>query len=260
MQPIHLPKPCTENWASMHPVDKGRFCDSCKKNVHDLTQASLPELTQILRQHDFQLCGRIHESQLQSYNRWVEQQNHFFSFSNFRTAISSISLLVLSICTAPLKKSYSVTATYVRSEFCNEEDRLVMANLPPTDSIRVININVVDSSNDIVIGAVVETIDSLGKAVGGTVTDMEGKAIVDTKLQSGYLRIKYIGLLAQKIAFNDKDVFFKVQLKEDPNVVYEIVSSGYMCSPPKPLWKRVLFFPYYQTNKLYWKIKNRPRN
>jgi hypothetical protein len=52
MRPIHLPiaEPCHEDWDAMTPRERGRFCDRCSKDVHDLSGMTEDEAREFLRE------------------------------------------------------------------------------------------------------------------------------------------------------------------------------------------------------------------
>jgi hypothetical protein len=61
---LKLQTPCDENWENMTPNEKGRFCDSCSKNVIDFSQMSLTEITKIMKKSDDNICARVSKKQL----------------------------------------------------------------------------------------------------------------------------------------------------------------------------------------------------
>jgi hypothetical protein len=65
---LNISEPCPENWQLMTPTEKGRFCDSCQKNVFDFTKATDRQILKALDNKE-NVCGRFKASQL---NRTIE--------------------------------------------------------------------------------------------------------------------------------------------------------------------------------------------
>lgn len=76
MNYIKIQTPCSEDWNAMQPNDRGAFCQSCAKNVIDLTRMSNTEIHSVLRENQHQsICTRIQNEQLDSLNLEFERWN-----------------------------------------------------------------------------------------------------------------------------------------------------------------------------------------
>ncbi len=82
---INMPTPCHESWDKMKPVEKGRYCDSCQKQVVDFTKMNdLQLITFFQKSSKGTMCGRFMQDQLdrnidipQKRIPWVK---YFFQF------------------------------------------------------------------------------------------------------------------------------------------------------------------------------------
>lgn len=61
---ITIPAPCHENWDSMTPDEKGRFCSVCSKTVRDFTNAPDEEIIDAFSGSSENICGNFNPSQL----------------------------------------------------------------------------------------------------------------------------------------------------------------------------------------------------
>lgn len=61
-----IANPCHENWNKMTPTEKGKFCQSCSKEVVDFTKKSKEDVIQYLENYkgDGQTCGQFTASQI----------------------------------------------------------------------------------------------------------------------------------------------------------------------------------------------------
>lgn len=71
---ITIPKPCHENWHTMTPKEKGRFCGSCSKTVVDFTKKTTTEIQDYLTENRNQkTCGHFYKKQLDAITIEIPQ-------------------------------------------------------------------------------------------------------------------------------------------------------------------------------------------
>lgn len=58
---LRIAKPCTVEWASMSGDERRRFCESCRKNVYDLTDLDRESAEAIIVAHEGSLCVRLYQ-------------------------------------------------------------------------------------------------------------------------------------------------------------------------------------------------------
>lgn len=62
---LQIDTPCHENWDAMTPVDHGRFCQACVKEVVDFSTMTDQQILYYLANEKGNICGRLSESQIQ---------------------------------------------------------------------------------------------------------------------------------------------------------------------------------------------------
>ncbi|MDP9961751.1 TonB-dependent receptor plug domain-containing protein [Chryseobacterium lathyri] len=78
---ITIPKLCHENWETMTPEEKGRFCSVCSKTVRDFTIASDEEIINVFSHSSENICGNFYESQLNRNLQYSYLNSVFVKFA-----------------------------------------------------------------------------------------------------------------------------------------------------------------------------------
>ena len=96
---------CSENWDSMKVGLISRYCDACKRDVHDFTKMTREEILQFLwLNRNTKICGRIHKSQLDYHHEEILitinayiQKNKSSNSSFYLLAIGAMMVLGCSV-------------------------------------------------------------------------------------------------------------------------------------------------------------------
>jgi len=60
---VTIPVACPVSWDAMHGNDRTRFCDSCRQNVHDVSELTRHEALELLKTDGRMPCLRIYRRQ-----------------------------------------------------------------------------------------------------------------------------------------------------------------------------------------------------
>ncbi|PIF33832.1 hypothetical protein CLU81_4457 [Flavobacterium sp. 9] len=98
---LEIASPCSENFDKMIPNSKGSFCDSCAKNVIDLSRKTNSEIAKfIVENKDKNICARVKTTQLE--NEFV--YNETSKLNNLKYAAIAASVLLTSNVVAQEKE------------------------------------------------------------------------------------------------------------------------------------------------------------
>ncbi|MBE7171097.1 MAG: carboxypeptidase-like regulatory domain-containing protein [Williamsia sp.] len=97
---LHVKEPCHENWNAMSPVQQGRFCQSCAKQVVDFSRMSDSQILDVLSKAAGNTCGRFMHDQLE--RPMVKEPKEISYFVKpYKIALSSlVPLLIVSVSAA----------------------------------------------------------------------------------------------------------------------------------------------------------------
>ncbi|OXA98910.1 hypothetical protein [Flavobacterium pectinovorum] len=105
---LEIASPCSENFDKMIPNSKGSFCNSCAKNVIDLSSKSNSEVAKFIAENKGKnICARIKSTQLQEEFAYNETSK----INNFKYAAIAASVLLASNVSAQEKEPIQTEIT-----------------------------------------------------------------------------------------------------------------------------------------------------
>lgn len=225
---LTVPKPCHENWDVMTPVEKGKFCGSCQKQVMDFTAMSDREIAQFFKKPGTgSVCGRFLNDQLDREieipKKRIPWLKYFFQIALPAFFVTKISAqktigkiapipardtskvrvtdelrtlgMVLPTCIKPVTGDTIITA--VKGEIVNK----------PVENRRTINGSVMDQTGSLLPGVSVH----IKGTRTGVATDINGKFSLQAK-NGDIIIVSGAGLETTEIAVSQsKDISIVVK-------------------------------------------------
>lgn len=160
---LTIPTPCHENWDKMTPVEKGRFCGSCQKQVVDFTVMTDQELVQYFKKPSAgSVCGRFMTDQLHREIELPKKRIPWLKYF-FQMALPALFFTKASAQQTRTSKS-AVNDTDTTNMKVTNDNRILGLVLPTTFSGRA------DT-------AIVESPITKQKTIKGRVSDAKGEPI-----------------------------------------------------------------------------------
>jgi hypothetical protein len=199
---LHIPEPCHENWNQMTPVEQGRFCSSCQKNVIDFTAKDDEEILDFFKNYSGNTCGRFSNNQL---NRPIEviELKPASPFLKYAASLLLTALLFSTrgksqfkeqlpkqVCEKPLNTtpSFRVRMGAVTSVSRNDLHNIKVEGV------------VMDQKGANVLPHTSVVIKGTNK---GTITDLNGKFSLSTMDINGILVFSVVGYVSKELKVSD---------------------------------------------------------
>ena len=230
---ISIPSPCSENWDTMKPREKSRFCAACQKCVVDFTTASDAEIIQFLETKKENVCGRFNKSQLDRA-LIINKLNNRHRFG-IAASLLFISTMSFSKSTLDFSKPLLTFNAFKNQSIGNKHEKNIVKN---TYKLRG---HIIDSTdNQPVIYAIIKI-----KGIENNVqTDIDGyfeMAISETNNNSTtIIEISDLGYQTKEIKLSSilEIEGLKIRLDQDGQLLGEVVITKHK----KPILKRLYYF------------------
>ncbi len=204
---ISIPKPCHENWENMAPIEKGRFCASCKKNVHDFTNSSDREIVAILKSEK-SVCGHVRIDQLnrdliiptEKRNFWLAASAAIISFIGTGT---NEALAQEPVKTEQHDTNSEIILEKVAIPKSNIISGTVSDNIGPLPGASVVNITTKQE----------------------TYTDLEGKYTIEAS-EGDIIAFYYVSLNKQSVKIDNQKTTYDIIL--EAHKIETVMYDGYI--------------------------------
>jgi CarboxypepD_reg-like domain/Secretion system C-terminal sorting domain len=177
---LSIAEPCHENWDNMSPVDKGKFCGSCQKQVVDFSMMSDRQVAEFFKKPSTgSVCGRFMNDQL---DREIEIPKKRIPWVKYFFQIALPAFLVsvkASAQTQKTGKSKQVTTDTTRKSINNEFRTLGMV---------ATNICIKPIMGDTIIQPVKGEI-AIKTIIKGKVVDENGQPVPFANIETGRIGV-----------------------------------------------------------------------
>ncbi len=200
---LSIADPCKEDWDGMSPSEKGRFCNSCEKQVVDLSRMTDLEIIQLIDDNPgVKMCGNAKPSQLGRPIQYNMQVVSPILYSNF----SLRAILLGASLSALLGLESCSTSNTVTGEFT--------ANERPVEMLRGDVAMIYDHKDEHLISGVVYKNDSTTLTNSKiTLFDFKGEEVGKTfSLTDGSFRLD--------LNWDKQPSYFTVQLEGYNQMTY----------------------------------------
>ena len=264
---LSIPEPCHENWNKMTPTERGRFCNSCKKEVVDFSRMNKSQIKEyFLKKAAEKTCGRFGTAQLKNLNK-ADDRNRKFNSKPWWVAAATFFIFVKSANSQVVIKADTIQHKPI-IEISKEEAPKAMEvprpqnvdrgenNLLSSDTTKktiTIKGRLMESDTiPLAFGTVIVEIDSV---MYGDVSDMDGNFefnVPKVSIDSITFRATYVGFEKKEVTIKTdmgKVDLGEIRLKEDNKIVgcvFGIVTTTTIEPVPKKVTNSNVFMRLFR--------------
>lgn len=211
---IDIPKPCSEDWNQMTPLEKGRHCAVCEKEIYDFSSYTEQELIEQIKKGD-KLCGRI---PVKFLNTPLNDGLHTSRGFRFNGLVATfVNLLVLTTVTTIHGQKTNTTEHFrvdKNQDRSKDESKLYKK--------RILKGYIVDEENLPLPGCVISILDTKEDVVADVYGEF--KLIVPASIENELnLQATFPGLITQIVNVRDFETLLKITMVEEVEEVVIIL-------------------------------------
>lgn len=141
---LEIVSPCSENFHKMIPNSKGSFCDSCAKNVIDLSKKSNSQIARFIVENKGQnICARAKSTQLTEEFEY----NEMSKINNFKYAAIAASVLLTSSVIGQEKESVK-TEVISQDQSSQIMGKIVVSHIVEEEVSIIVKGKIIDSKTN----------------------------------------------------------------------------------------------------------------
>jgi|SRR6218665_80426 len=205
---LEISGPCSANWGKMNRTEKGRFCQSCQKEVIDFTGMSEQQLALFFKSNKKAVCGKLRNDQLRQELTVPRKRIHWFRYL--------LQVALPALIFSNKGSAQGAVASRVKVEAVRKDQESLRIKVPEIDVapiVREIKGHVVDGQKQPVSGASV-----MKKGTSeGTVTNALGEFTLKVNDEDPivYLEVSSVGYAGRTIGVKrDEPAIVELVLNE----------------------------------------------
>jgi hypothetical protein len=220
---LSIADPCHEDWNKMTPVEQGRFCSSCQKNVVDFTAQSDEEIISFFNNYNGSACGRFTDDQLDRPIQKIELK----PASRFLKYAASL-LLPVSLFSTKANAQKEIKSLKIASlSKANIDERLFQTmGFMSVDVHSILSIKgkvINEQTKEPIAGVSV----MIKGAIQGVITDTIGNFSIQMSARQRTLQYSSIGYESTEVRVSESSENLRIEMKQSTKVMDEIIVVGY---------------------------------
>ena len=186
---LSIPNPCHESWEKMTAIDKGRFCQSCQKEVVNFSLMSDAQILSFFNKNKGRTCGRFRQDQLDRNILYPKPKSQ----SILKAAAISAGLIASSSAVSQVCPPHSKS---VQTEMKHKIGEIAPTIASNEKSVQIQGL-VRDATNDepIIFANVLIKFENSNEHKG-TMTDIDGKFNIEidsSEKNRAMIEVQYVG-------------------------------------------------------------------